>query len=66
MVGEPPGLVFQVPSCSDWQCAKQELRKTPLLLEPEKPLTDATIWSLKSALVYMNTHHSASVIQIIS
>jgi hypothetical protein len=33
--------------------------KSPLLLEPEKPLlTDATIWSLKSALVRICSSHS--------
>jgi len=47
MVGERPGTLFQVPSCSDWQWAKQELMNNPLLLDWEKPCTDDTIWSLK-------------------
>jgi len=50
MVGEPPGTLFQVPSCSDWQWAKQELMNNPLLLDWEKPCTDDTIWSLKPTL----------------
>ena len=48
MAGEPPAALLQVAGSSDWQCAKQELMNRPLLPEPEKPLTDATIWSLKS------------------
>lgn len=49
MAGEAPAAAsLQVIGSSDWQCAKQELMKSPLLLEPAKrPLTDATIWSLK-------------------
>ncbi|GJN05385.1 hypothetical protein PR202_ga23006 [Eleusine coracana subsp. coracana] len=41
--GEPPAALFQVPCNSDWQWAKQELMNRPFFLEPEKPLTDATI-----------------------
>ena len=48
MAGEPAAALLQVAGSSDWQCAKQELMNRPLLPEPEKPLTDATIWSLKS------------------
>lgn len=45
------GVPFQVAGSSDWQWAKHEFMKSPLLLELEKPLTDATICSLKSAYV---------------
>lgn len=44
----PPAASLHVAGSSDWQCAKQELMKSPLLLEPAKSFTDATIWSLKS------------------
>lgn len=61
MAGETPAawLQLQVAGSSDWQCAKQELMKSPLLLlEPAKrpPNTDATIWSLKPARASCRTN----------
>lgn len=60
MAGEAPAawLQLQVAGSSDWQCAKQELMKSPLLLEPAKrpPNTDATIWSLKPARASCRTN----------